>query len=167
MNQGFVPKGMMNGWTIKLKCPKQQSHKLSQENAFKLFSPALSCPVPCSFPMLLQIQSHWLESQNCRRNMLLLRHWCLRHSTASPVNAKRIMKKQLQYMSCSQLTNEPWKSCQLGNIRLHILSLFDCSERNKKTNPISFVFSGCPASRGDEPCRCVVVVNVCLPNSEV
>lgn len=127
----------------------------------------LPWPVICSFHTVIQIQSHQLESQNCRQNILLLRRRCLRHSTASPVNAKCIMKKQLQYMSCSQLTNEPWKSCQLGNIRLHSLSLFDCLQSNKKTNPILSVFSGCPASRGDEPCVSVVVMSACLPNSEV
>lgn len=56
---------------------------------------------------------------------------CLRCSTASPANAKCIMKKQLQYMSCSQLTNEPWKSCKLGSIRLHSLSLSVCRATRK------------------------------------
>lgn len=41
------------------------------------------------------------------------------------------MKKQLQYMSCSQLTNEPWKSCQLGSIKLHSLSLSVCRATRK------------------------------------
>lgn len=75
---------------------------------------------------------------------------CLSHSTASAANAKCIMEKQLQYMSRSQLTNEPWKSCQLGTIRLHSLSLLDCLQSSKRTNPLSSILSGCPVSRGED-----------------